>query len=88
MEKYKRIVDNKLNCFGEIDDRKKIIRINKKKNKKAGRGELLDSIVHEECHLHHPRMKEKNIKKLTTKIISNLSRKEKKRYYNLYNKCK
>jgi len=88
MVKYRRIVDNRLDCYGEIDDVKKIIKINKKKNKKAGRGELLDSIAHEECHLLHPKMSEKNIKILTTKMISKMSKKEKMRYYNLYNRKK
>ena len=89
MEKYKHIVDNRLNCYGEIDDVKKVIRINKKKNKKAGKGELINTITHEECHLQHPRMSEKGIKKLTIKMVEKMSRKEKKKYYNLYNKkCK
>jgi hypothetical protein len=87
MDKYKRIVDNRLDCYGEIDDKKKVIRINKKKNKKMGdRGELINTILHEECHRLHPKMKEKAIQKLTIKIVDKLSPREKKRYYNMYNK--
>jgi len=88
MEKYKHIVDNKIDCFGEIDEKKKIVKINKKMNKKGKRGELINSILHEELHLLHPRMKEKGIKALTIKIVDRLSRQEKIKYYNLYNRPK
>jgi len=34
--KVKRIVDNKMRAFGDFDPDTNIIRVNKKKNKKAG----------------------------------------------------
>lgn len=83
--KYK--VDNKLRAFGEIDYDRKTIRVNKKKNRKhGGAGELLDTIVHELAHRDHPKMKEKNVKKLAARVINRSSTKKKKKYYNMFNK--
>lgn len=55
-KKWKRIVDNKMRGHGDIDDEKRIIRINKSKEKNKKRGEILDSIVHEELHRTNPKM--------------------------------
>ncbi|MCH8069283.1 MAG: transposase [Candidatus Marinimicrobia bacterium] len=63
---YTRKVDNTMKGFGETDFKKKVIRINKSKKKNKRKGEILDTIVHEEQHRIHPGMKEKNIKKTLT----------------------
>ena len=76
--KYKRKVDNKMRWSGDIDDKKGIIRINKSK------GDVLDTIVHEETHRKHPKMHEKTVREETRRLISKLTPKQKSLYYNLY----
>lgn len=87
---YKRMIDNKINVFGETDLDKKIIKINKKKankSKKAGvKGELIDSIVHEELHAKKPSASERKIIELTKKSIDKMSPKTKAKFYKLYSK--
>lgn len=56
---YTRKVDKKMKNYGDIDDKKKVIRINPR------HGDLLNTILHEEAHKKHPKMLEKNITKLT-----------------------
>lgn len=81
---WKRVVDNKMRSYGETDYDKKTISVNKKKSKKEGPGELLDSIIHEELHAGHPKMKEKNVRKLATKKANKIGDKTKKRLYSRY----
>lgn len=82
---YKRKVNNRMHAFGDTDLDKKIIRVNKKKSKKdGGKGEVLDTIVHEAAHAKHPKMKEKNIRKHTKRLIGKLNKRHKKSYYNLF----
>ena len=76
--KYKRKVDNKMRWSGDIDDKKGIIRINKSK------GDVLDTIVHEETHRKHPKMHEKTVREETRRLISKMTPKQKSLYYNLY----
>ena len=67
---YKVKVDNKMQSFGETDDEKKLVKINKKKSLKAGgKRELADTIVHEKYHVSHPKATEKVTYKKTKKII-------------------
>jgi len=80
----RRKVDNKMRNFGDTDYKKKTIRVNKKKAKETGKGELLDTIVHEETHWKHPKMREKTVRRKTKKSISKMSKKQKKRLYALY----
>jgi hypothetical protein len=83
---YKLRVDNRMHSFGETDLGKQTIRINKKKSKKqGGKGEVLDTIVHEVAHVKHPKMKEKNVRKHTASLIRHLNNKHKKSYYRLFN---
>ena len=84
MIKYKRKVDNKMRWYGDTDTTKKVIRINKKKSKKAGRGELLNTIVHEELHAKHPRMKERGVIKKSTTVTNKMSREQKAKLYKKY----
>jgi len=69
---------------GDIDDEKKIIRVNKKKSKSRGAGEVLDTIVHEENHRLHPKMHEKTIREKTKEDIKKMSSSTKQRYHSLY----
>ena len=82
---YKRKVDNKMHAFGDTDLTKKVMRVNKKKSKKyGGKGEVLDTIVHEVSHAKHPNMKEKNIRTHTTRLIKKLNYKQKRSYRSLF----
>lgn len=65
-KKYTRKVDNKMRKFGEIDYEKKEIRINPKK------GDLINTILHEENHRKDPKLSEKKIIKKTEKQEKNL----------------
>lgn len=69
---------------GEIDYDKKEIKINASREKNKERGELLNSIVHEELHRIHPRMKEKNIKILAEKKIVFMRPETKQKLYNRF----
>lgn len=93
MPKYKYKVDNKMRgAYGEIDEDKHVIRINKKRHKssrveritknKDGSESLLATIWHEEMHRKHPKMTEKDIRK-GEKKVSSLSSKKKKKLYRL-----
>ncbi|KKM64023.1 hypothetical protein LCGC14_1505580 [marine sediment metagenome] len=66
-DKYRRVVDRKMKDFGEIDYGKKKIRVNPKK------GDLLNTIIHEELHRTKPSKNEKSITKETKKKESNLT---------------
>ena len=81
---WSHVTDNKLRgAYGETDYEKQRIRVNKKKHKKD-KELLLDTIVHEEIHKKHPKMKEKNVKKLAASKTKKMSTKTKKRHYSLY----
>jgi hypothetical protein len=66
---YKVMTDNHIGAFGETDTKKKVVKINLKKNRKSKRkGELSDTIAHEFIHVRHPRLSEKQTYKRTAKI--------------------
>lgn len=87
LPKWKRKTDNKLRgTYGVTDFAKREIRINKTLHKtrpshKRRYAELLDTIVHEEMHLAHPKMHEKTVRKLTPKRIKNMTTREKRAAY-------
>lgn len=55
-------IDNKMKWYGETDDKKRIIKINKLKSLKVGgEKEYADSWRHERYHVEHPQMTEKNV---------------------------
>lgn len=79
-------IDDKMKYFGDTDFDKKLIRVNKTMNRtKGSQGELLDTIVHEESHVNHPKMKEKNIQKLAGKLTKKMSHKSKEKAYAKFN---
>lgn len=83
---YKRVVDNRMRFYGDIDYDKKKIRINKSKKKNERPGEILNTIVHEEIHRKHPGKFERTTKKETRRLIAKMSKKQKEKYYSKYNK--
>ena len=58
-KKVTREVNTKLRHCGDADTDKRKIRVNPKK------GDLINTCIHEEMHLKHPKMSEKKIKKKT-----------------------
>lgn len=92
--RYKRVVNNKLPYFGDIDEDKKVITINKKIHEKAKKkgifgipkkdSTIINTIVHEEKHRLHPRMHEKTVRKETQKDVKKLSQKQKHKLYARY----
>ncbi len=86
-KKKKRIVDNKMQGFGDFDPNTGQIRINKKRSKSPeGRkkGGVIDSIKHEENHRIHPRMGERAIIKKTKRDVKKMSRYQKAVIYSRY----
>jgi hypothetical protein len=89
--------DNKLRAFGETDDGKKVVKINKRINRKATLKKnkivkrkkkdkypnLADTIYHEKFHVDHPKATEKQTYKKTREAIKRMSKKEKKRLYSM-----
>lgn len=65
--KYSRRIDTKMKSYGDIDDKKKIIRVNPKK------GDLINTILHEEEHRRDMKANEKIIKKRALKREKSLS---------------
>ena len=59
---WKRKVDKRMKDSGEIDDSKKVIRVNPRK------GELINTIIHEELHKKHPKKAEKWVKRKAKKV--------------------
>lgn len=80
---YRRIVDNKMRYYGDTDLDKHIIRVNKSK-KKNGRGDIIDTIVHEEMHAKHPKMYERTVRRKTASHVKKLTTVQKHRLYNRY----
>jgi len=90
-----KFIKTKRKLYGETDLDKHIIAINKQYHKSKGNhasgikknkdssANLLDSIQHELNHKRHPKMREKNIRKLTRK--QKLSKKRKAKLYKLFN---
>lgn len=85
-------------AFGDEDPNNKTIRINKSLSKRAWKFKgnatkkfgmshkdtsIINSIYHEEDHRKHPRMREKNIRKLAHKQVARAGKKAKGRMYRL-----
>jgi len=69
--KWKKSVDNRMRTFGNIDYEKKKIRINPKK------GDVVDTIAHENFHRLYPNKTEKQIKALAKEKIKTISLRQK-----------
>lgn len=95
---FKKVSDKKGPLYGETDYAKKTIKINRATHKTKGdhpswvkknpdgTANLLDTIVHEEMHKQHPKMKEKTVRKLTPKKVKKMSKKLKAKLYSKYKK--
>jgi len=79
---WKRMVDNKMRWQGDTDNKKRLIRINKKKS--ASKTSILDTIVHEELHAQDMSKGEKKVYKKTAEIMERLTPKDKARLYARY----
>ncbi len=75
--------------FGMTDLDKKVMTINKKRNKQSkARGELIDSIAHEVLHVKHPKASEKKVQDMTPKFTKKLSAKAKAKLYGKFVKTR
>lgn len=82
--------------FGETDDAKRTISINKKLHKVKSGGHLqknadgteslIGTIDHELIHAAHPKMHEKTVRKVAKKQVKRLSTKTKQRAYARFRK--
>lgn len=82
---YKFKADNSMKGFGETDLDKKVIKINKARNKKSKQtGELIDSIFHETLHAKHPNASESTIINKTKIGLKRMSKKSKQKLYNKF----
>lgn len=85
-----------MHAYGDTDLKKHIIRVNRKKarktpmfkrpvNKHASRyPDVLDTIVHEELHAAHPKMRERTVRKRARKLVKKLRPHQKRKLYNRY----
>lgn len=64
---YKRQEDRGMHDYGEIDYENKVIRVNPRK------GQLLNTVVHEELHRLHPDWTEQKVRKTSTKQEKSLT---------------
>lgn len=87
-KKVKRRVDNKMRNYGDFDPGEGVLRINKKRSRTWGKKHkkpgILDTIVHEEMHLSHPKLGERKVVKRTKKKVKRMSKKQKSKYYSKY----
>ncbi len=88
---WKRVVGKVRGGFGETDFDKKIIKIDKKKHKSGKWGgipkqdsTLINTIVHEELHVKHPKKTEVQIRKLARSKVSKMGDKIKRKLYNKF----
>ncbi len=65
--KWKRKIDKSIKCYGEVDYENKIVKINPTK------GDICNTILHENLHIKHPRWGEKHIKEEAKKLESKLT---------------
>jgi hypothetical protein len=84
IKRWKRVVDNKMRWYGDIDYDKRIIRVNKSSKKNKKMGDIINTIVHEETHRLHPKMYERNVKKFVVKKLNRMGKKQKQKLYSKY----
>jgi hypothetical protein len=60
-------IDRKMKDYGEIDDKKKLIRINPRK------GDVVNTIIHENVHKRFPKLSEKKTERKAKKIEGKMS---------------
>jgi len=70
MRKYTYQENRRMRSFGDIDFNKRIIRVN------SSKGDIIDTILHEEMHRKYPNLKEKDIRRRVKNKIKKLSMKK------------
>lgn len=91
---FKFVVDNKMRgAFGETNFNTKVVRINKKMHRKAKKTKgrygiskkdctLINTIVHEQMHIDHPKMHERTVEKRSRAKAARMGKRAKQRMYN------
>jgi hypothetical protein len=64
VKRWRWIIDNDLEHFGEVDHEARIVRINVDMHRRT-RESLLDTFIHEHLHIKYPRLSERQVLKLT-----------------------
>jgi hypothetical protein len=65
--KWKRVIDKSMKDYGEVDYETKTVRIN------PSRGDIVNTLIHENLHIKYPRRGEKWIKLKTKELESKLT---------------
>jgi hypothetical protein len=90
---YKVKVDNRMRDYGDTDDGKKVIRINKRLSKSHPKHkrpitkhatkypEVLDTMLHESLHAKNNKLTERQVYKKTATRIRQLTRQQKRKLY-------
>ena len=84
-------VKNKVQYYGDVNNKEKVIVVNKAihKKKKGMYGiskkdaTLINTLVHEKMHIDHPKMHEKNVRNSARKKLDRMTEREKGKYYAL-----
>jgi hypothetical protein len=80
-----RIIDHNMKWQGDTDLKRKVVRINPTKSKKkSGKGGVIDTIVHEEYHIAHPKATEKETYAAVPKILARMTAEQKQKLYARY----
>lgn len=80
MKSYRWIVDDKLDCYGEVSYRERVVRINLQRHRRE-HASLIDTLLHEYLHIKYPKGSEADICRLTSVMLPVLSRKFKQSLY-------
>ena len=67
MTQWQYKADRKMHAYGDTDDKKKRIRINPSK------GDVVNTILHEEAHKLYPKKNEKQVRKIAAKKEKKMS---------------
>jgi len=67
VKQWRRKVDKRMKRYGDIDEEKKVIRVNPRKR------DLLNTVIHEELHRRFPNMTEKDVTKKSKEIEGKLT---------------
>ena len=71
-DNWRWIVDNTIDCYGEVDRDERIVRINVKMHQ-GETEDVLDTFIHEHLHVKYPRMREREVCKVTRIIMDLLT---------------
>ena len=80
--KFTRRLDSQMRDQGETDYQRRLLRVNPVKSKR--KSSIIDSMVHEETHRIHPRMKERTVRATTKRKLRTMSPGAKRRLRGRY----